>query len=241
MKITQYIDNKIERLPKGYVFTYEDFVTEVNNKEAVIKALNRMTASGKIEKLAKGKFYKAEDTTFGTLKPKQEQIVKDFLEKDGRLIGYITGYGIYNQLGLTTQISSVIQIGKNTLRPSTTRGRYKVSFILQKNTITKDNIPLLQLLDSIKYIKKIPDSSTDQSCKRLISLVKVLSESELLTMVRLSLKYPPSTRALLGAILDSVDPNLTTDNLKESLNPITTYKLSVSQKILPTAPNWNIQ
>ena len=45
MKTTDYIIYKIDRLPKGYVFTYSDFVNEVNNKEAVIKSLNRMAAS----------------------------------------------------------------------------------------------------------------------------------------------------------------------------------------------------
>jgi hypothetical protein len=44
MKVTEYIEFKIDRLPKGYVFTYDDFITEVSKKEAVIKALNRMVA-----------------------------------------------------------------------------------------------------------------------------------------------------------------------------------------------------
>jgi hypothetical protein len=32
MKTTDYISNTIDRLPKGYVFTYTDFTTEVNKK-----------------------------------------------------------------------------------------------------------------------------------------------------------------------------------------------------------------
>lgn len=53
MKISDYISLTIDRLPKGYVFTYVDFPAEVNQKEAVIKALNRMVATGKIAKLSK--------------------------------------------------------------------------------------------------------------------------------------------------------------------------------------------
>gem|GEM_PF-5525192 len=56
MKTTDYIAFIIDRLPKGYVFTYADFTTEVNQKEAVIKSLNRMVNSGKIAKLSKGKY-----------------------------------------------------------------------------------------------------------------------------------------------------------------------------------------
>ena len=65
MKTTDYITYTIDRLPKGYIFTYADFTNEVNNKEAIIKALNRMAVAGKISKLSKGKFYKPENTVFG--------------------------------------------------------------------------------------------------------------------------------------------------------------------------------
>lgn len=33
--------SSIDRLPKGFVFTYEDFIGDVNKKEAIIKAVNR--------------------------------------------------------------------------------------------------------------------------------------------------------------------------------------------------------
>ncbi|VAX23389.1 hypothetical protein MNBD_IGNAVI01-2490, partial [hydrothermal vent metagenome] len=204
MKTTEYIAFTINRFPKGYVFTYEDFVTKVNKKEAIIKALNRMAVSGKISKLSKGKYYKPEKTAFGTLQPEQYQIVKDLLEQNGKTIGYLTGYSIYNQLGLTTQVSNVIQIGKNEIRSAFTRGRFKISFIKQKNNITKENIPLLQILDAIRYIKKIPDSTNEFVCKRLIAILKELNEKDIKTIVRLAQKYPPSTRALLGAMLDEI-------------------------------------
>ncbi|WP_298358967.1 DUF6088 family protein, partial [Runella sp.] len=152
MKTSNFIAFTIERLPKGYVFTYTDFMTEVNRKEAVIKALNRMVQAGKIAKLSKGKYYKPENTVFGPLLPNQNQIVKDLLEEDGKITGYLTGYSIYNQLGLTTQISNTIQIGKRDIRPAFQRERYTISFMKQKNTITKDNIPLLQILDAIRNI-----------------------------------------------------------------------------------------
>ncbi len=64
MKIAEYIANTIDRLPKGYVFTYEDFMEEVKSKEAAIKSLNRLVASGKISKLSKGKYYKPEKNSF---------------------------------------------------------------------------------------------------------------------------------------------------------------------------------
>lgn len=239
MKTSEYISFTVDRLPKGYVFTYADFVTEVNKKEAVIKTLNRMTESGKIAKLAKGKYYKPENTPFGKLEPNQAQIVKDLIESDGKLTGYLTGYSVYNQLGLTTQLSNTIQIGKNEIRSAFQRERYMISFIKQKNTITKENIPLLQLLDAIRYIKKIPDNKPELSCKRLLVIIKALSDKDKSTMVRLALKYPPATKALLGAMLDELNENTLADAIYKTLNPVTKYRLSVD-KALTQTEKWNI-
>jgi hypothetical protein len=240
MKTTDYIIYKIDRLPKGYVFTYSDFVNEVNNKEAIIKSLNRMAASGKISKLSKGKFYKPENTVFGALQPNQYQVVKDLLEEDGKTIGYLTGYSIYNQLGLTTQVSNTIQIGKNEVRSKFKRERYTISFIKQKNTITKDNIPFLQVLDAVRYIKKIPDTSIDAACIRLLNIVKELSDKDVSTLMRLAQKYPPATRALIGAILDELGKQPLTNSLMKSLNPISKYNLKGADKVLSLTEKWNI-
>lgn len=240
MNVTDYISSKIERLPKGYVFTYSDFTTEVDKKEAVIKALNRMASAGKISKLSKGKYYKPESTPFGKLQPNQEQVVKDLLEENGKVIGYLTGFSIYNQLGLTTQISNTIQIGKNEVRPSFKRERYTISFVKQKNTITKENISFLQLLDAIRYIKKIPDANIEKSCKRFLAIIKNFSEKETNTLVRLALKYPPATRAFLGALLDQLQQINATEPLLKSLNPITKYKLSGAANVISTTKKWNI-
>jgi hypothetical protein len=240
MKVTDIIALTIDRLPKGYVFTYADFAMEVNQKEAVIKALNRMVSSGKIAKLSRGKYYKPESTPFGDLLPDQKQVVKDLLEDNGKTIGYLTGYSIYNQLGLTTQVSNTIQIGRNEVRPSFKRERYTISFIKQKNTITKENIPLLQLLDAIRYIKKIPDASVESSCKRFLALIKNFTDKQINTMVRLALKYPPATRALLGALLEQTQAGELNQTLYKSLNHITKYKLDGAAKILSTSEKWNI-
>lgn len=232
MKVIEYIRNTIDRLPKGYVFTYEDFDVDVNKKEAIIKALNRMVNSGKIEKLSKGKYFKPEKTPFGGLQPNQEQIVKDLINEDSKVVGYLTGYSIYNKLGLTTQVSNIIQIGKNQTRPKFKRERYTISFIKQKN------IPLLQILDSIKYVKKIPDTTIETSCLRFLEIIRKLNDKK--ELIRLSLKYPPSTKALLGALLDETQNKSITISLKKSLNPITKYEIPGAKKALTEASNWNI-
>lgn len=241
MKSIDNIMFAIDRFPKGYLFTYTDFESSVKKKEAIIKFLNRLAASGKIKKLAKGKYYKPENSTFGILPPSQYQVVKDLLEKNGTSVGYITGYGVYNQLGLTTQVSNTIQIGKNQIRAALKRSVYRIAFVKQKNKITKDNIPLLQILDAIRFVKTIPDTTIDNSCIRLIAIIKKLSNTEQEGMIKLARQYPPATRALLGALLEKSVGEKKIEILRKSLNPITIYKLKVSATILPNAKNWNIQ
>jgi hypothetical protein len=53
------------------------------------------------------------------------------------------------------------------------------------------------------------------------------------------MKYPPASRAILGAILEQLNENELIKPLKKSLNPISKYKLS-TEKVLTTAENWNI-
>ncbi len=240
MKVTDYIEDTINRLPKGYVFTYEDFNIEVNKKQALIKALNRMVEANKLSKLSKGRYFKPEITPFGNLQPSQEQVVKDLLYDNGKVVGYLTGYSIYNELGLTSQVSNSIQIGKNEIRPKFKRERYTISFVKQKNTITKKNIPLLQILDAIKYIKKIPDTTIKTSCLRFLEILKSLDDENKKDLVRLSLKYPPSTRAILGALLEEIQEKSITEILRKSLNSITQYKIPEITEVLTKSQDWNI-
>lgn len=241
MKISEYIASTINRFPRGYVFTYSVFQTEVSHKEAVIKALNRMAASGKIGKLAKGKFYKPENSPFGELPPDRYQIVKDLLEDNGKTVGYLTGYSVYNQLGLTAQISNIIQVGKNEVRPSFKRERNTIVIVRQKNIITRENIPLLQILDAIRYIKKIPGANVEEACIRLSAIIKNLPGKQKSALVRLAMKYSPSVRALTGALLEETENADITNALLKSLNPITVYKLDGANKILHFAAKWGIR
>ena len=148
------IRQRIENFESDYVFTYQDLNLSPERSERVIKILNRLVAEGIIAKISKGRFYKPKKSVFGMLKPKLEEVVKDFLEKDGEVIGYMTGYLAFNRLGLTTQVPNIIQIGTNVRKNKTVRGMFTISFVIQSNSITKENIPLLQLLDAIKFMKR---------------------------------------------------------------------------------------
>jgi len=142
MTIASQIKQRVNKLPPGYLSSYTEFLDVSQAKqEDIIKALNRLVEQNIIKKIAKGKYYKPEQTPFGELPPSQYEIVKDILGSKNKPLGYLTGLSIYNSLGLTSQLSYTIQIGKNDIRPSLQRGKYRVTFVKQKNQITKSNIP----------------------------------------------------------------------------------------------------
>ncbi len=240
MKITDIVINKINRFKNGYVFTYSDFDIPVNIVDALKKTLSRLVASGKIVRLSKGQFYKPEISQFGSLRPAEYQVVKDLLEDDQKIIGYLTGISAFNKLGLTTQISNTIQIGTNIDRKPKKRGRYNIRFIRQKNTIIRDNVDLLQILDAIRFIKRIPDSDVSKSCLRLISIIKMLPRENLDQLIKYALKYNSGTRALTGAIVDQISEANITKVLLDSLNPVSEYKFNIASEVLNNKTKWRI-
>ena len=240
MKTTDIISDKISRLPVGYVFTYEYFDLPVDKINAFTKALSRLVQEGRIRKLSPGRFYKPRFTEFGELKPDVYQVVKDLLKQNGRITGYLTGYSVYNQLGLSTQVSGIIQIGTNEIKKSISRGMYKIRFVKQPNKIARENIPLLRILDAIRNIKKIPDTTIEQSCKTLLLLVNEFDPPERENFMRLAKKYNPATRALAGSMFEICFGSQAVEPLYKLLNPSTSYEFGIPASILPNKQKWNI-
>ena len=228
------IEQAVNSFRTDYVFTYRDLGLPPESSANVIRKLNRMADKGVIQRLSKGRFYKPKQTIFGKLKPSQEEVVKDLLEKEGKIIGYLTGISIFGQLGLTTQISNIIEIGVKGKKNNTRRGMYSIRFVQQANLITRNNIPLLQLLDSIKSIKRIPDTTPDSSYNRIKAIVKSLDEKNLDLMIKLAMKYNPMTRAIAGAIIEELYGEDKARSLRETLNPITIYKVGLTKTVLST-------
>lgn len=239
MVIARRVKDKLSSTPAGVVLTTRDFGVEMRYQPALAKALNRYVLQGKLQKIAKGKYYIPKKTIFGELKPADSELVKDFLEQNGKTIGYITGTTAFASMGLTTQISSSVLVGTNKYRRPITRNGVRISFLQQGNEITPINIPLLRILDALRLIKEIPACSPDECLTNIRKTIDALSMDLKRDLADLSLAYtPPYVRALLGAIYESM--GLETENISKSLNGVTSYKLPISDNALPNKRNWNI-
>jgi hypothetical protein len=211
------------------------------NREAVIKALNRLNEKGLLHKLGKGKFYKPSLSENGKHIPELNETVKDLLENKDEVIGYLTGFSLFNKYGLTTRISNTIQIGRNTFKPPIKRGIYTIQFVLQKNVIAKENIKVLQVLDCLKMLKGIPDTTKNNSLSLFGRIIRKYSKADRELLIQLSMKYPASTRALLGIIFETEKIMGPLDKIRETLNPISTYNLGIRQFDKFLKEKWGIK
>ena len=135
------------------------------------KALARLKKKGIIEKVSKGIFYKPKMTIMGSLGPDYDALLKRFLFKDGKRVGYITGGELYNQLNLTTQNYFRTKIATNISRKKIEKEWLKTSTVKAYTEITEDNYQLLGILDALKDIRYISDTSTSQAIKILAGKV----------------------------------------------------------------------
>ena len=238
MKIANVVKEKMASYANGEIFTVSDFALEPKYDMALAKTLSRMSLKGELQKVSKGKYYKPQKTILGQLKPEMTEIIKDLLFKDNEVIGYVTGIQAFASMGLTTQISSTILIGTNEYRRPIKRGAYLVKFLRQKNTITESNIELLRILDAIKYIKEIPATSPDEVCKVIIEIIRNLDAEKLDMLEKLTFGYTGYVRAVVGAIFEQL--GLYSTAIRMSLNGLTTYKLPITEIVLPNKTNWNI-
>ena len=239
--MTDTIRNTINAFSCGFVFTPRDFPIDQRKQASVNRILNNMVAAGQIRRLCKGRFYKPLITESGELQPDILEIIKDLIEKDGKQIGYITGYTVFNELKITTQVYNVLQIGILKVKKAIKRGNYQIHFVKQKNVITKDNIQLLQLLDCLRLFKTIRNTTPNQVCKRLLHLLQNLDNRQKSEIKLLAIYYTPQAIALLGAMLETLNSQEDTTMLLNALNSHTTYKLGVSDDILLNQEKWNIR
>jgi hypothetical protein len=239
--ISSKINNTISSYSSGNIFTYSDFNLPKENELALAKTLSRLVKKGEIVRIEKGKYYRPRKTSFGNLRPDISQIVKLLTRKDEKVIGYPTGIAIYNQLGLTTQMSNVLVIA--TVKPQLEKeiSGYRVKFVKRDFEIEEKDIPLLQLLDAIKDINNIPDTNPDDALKIIVSKIKELPISKLQRLTKLALNYNAATRAMVGAILQQYIKRISVSSLYKSLNSLTRYKMRLSLSILPNQIKWNIE
>jgi len=241
MSIAKIIEEKVNSIEKGIVFTYKDLAIGKEEYSATSKAIERLIKKGIIKRISTGVFYKPKQTLFGELGPDEEKLITPYLFSNGKRIAYVTGLLLYNKMGLTTQIPNEISIACREKRIYISKGNIKASAVKSYLEVTDQNYKFLEFLDVLKDFKKIPDLSKMAGISILTNIVLALSNNQMGELIQIALAYPPRVRAFLGALLESIDSKLDSTNLKDSLNPLSEYNIGIGKEILSTVKNWNIK
>jgi hypothetical protein len=221
MNVTQTVNQQIERMKSGKLFSYQDISSYAKHSDAVVKAISRNSKKLGLVKIKKGLFYKSEVGRFGPMSPKDNDVINYFTSRKNRTVGYVTGPALYYKWGLTTQIPAEVNIAtsiekreKATLsgfRIVTTPSRYK--------KVSKNNIQVLQFLDVLKNIDRIPDAETEEVISKLAERLKKLSSDRIIEMETIAVEaYTERTKALLGYFLETYLHHFS-EKLHASLNP----------------------
>lgn len=238
--ITEIISKKVENMPAGSVFDYAQLEIASEKFVTAAQSLSRLTKKGVITRLARGKYYKPQQSKFGNSRPRESAVINALTIRQNKRIGYLTGLSVYNQLGLTSQVSNTLVIATaNPLQPKNIEG-YKVKYVRRNTSFLDEDIPLLQLLDALRDIKTIPDSKPDDSLKILKDRIADLSKVKKERLVVLALSFNPGTRSLLGAMMEQYFPDISVSKLKQSINRLSLFELGISIEILPNKRSWNI-
>jgi hypothetical protein len=234
MSAAQQTREFIDKLKASKLFTYDDIPME--NKLAITIELSRLYKQGIIKKFSKGKFYKPKKSAFGELEPTYDEKIKSYMDKDS----YETGINAYKRLGLTTQVANSITIATNKSYKKIKVGDITINFVPKRVDALKKDTKLLIILDALKDIKKIPDSSPEDTIVAIKKIITMLEKEKQLRLINYTKSYPPRVIAIIGAIFTEIGLKDDVIQLKQMLNPLTKFRLNLNDNVLIYKKEWEI-
>lgn len=178
-----------EYLKKAYGYNEPIFISEIQlegiSDNALRQYFKRMVQSGDIIRFDTGVYYlpKASRILKKSYLDPMKVIIRKYIKNAGETYGYFSGATFANQIGLTTQMPTVLEIV--TSRESTkgrivTVGSQKVRLKRPSIEITSENAGLLQLLDIVSQAKlysEYSEQKTGEILKRYVRNQRYTRES----------------------------------------------------------------
>lgn len=235
---------RIKAQGRGRIWIYEDFIDL--KFSLVAMALSRLRKKGILRRIRPGIYYYPKKTVLGESSPNPEAVLESILRKKHiRKMG--TGMDVLNKLKITDQVSGVYVISVDERLFISNISGIKVKIFRRPLRDQKGiNEEERAILDVCRSIRRIPNTSPATVIERIKALVisGKLNINRLMIFARFE---PPRVRALIGSIADDlVRVNIkihkfAIEGLKNSLNPLTYYKLGEEVKYsLNSAAVWHI-
>ena len=206
---------------------YREKFSEQMSEAAFTQAISRLSKSGELERISKGIYCRPKKTRFGTVLPSDREIVDLFTNQNN---GVIVGYGLYNSLGVTTQVSKMITAYSSLAEEQLKQIRNVIihKYDLEYTNEAKAVIRILELLHHYKEIQDIDYSAFLRSAE---SLSKQYTESAF-DAVQKAIGYPKRTVAFLREALNYYNvPN----SLNRYLSSLSNYRIPRMEELYETA------
>lgn len=241
MSIAAAVNQTIDRMSPGRIFGYEVFPQYREAPGAVVRAVNRSVVNKRLKRVAKGRFYRPRKGVLGDMPVSDEAYLRDVLYRNGQRCGYITGPALYNRLGLTTQVPKTIAVATNRAAQTKDFGTIRIKLVPRRTPFSDSTVPLLEILDTLRDAKKIPDAGIGRVLKALTKRLLNLTPAERNELQQLAVDYyNAGTRALLGLLLTRSRLGIL-PALRASINPTTRFNLGIDPADWPEARAWNIR
>lgn len=223
MNAAMYIKNEFKNYKKGVLFNAKKIYNKsfFNINEAnYYKVLERLVKTGEIIRVSKGIYSIPKLTKYGPLNPSESEIIQTCIknEEDGCEVNY----GLYNKLGLTTQISKKRVFYCNSIIEN--QKKIGMIFFIKKSIIfTNKNIKYIEMLEVLQNFNKIQDLNYSSFYKYCMQFNEIYNEETFENIIS-KIKYKKSTFAFLEQILNHFK---TKNNIKNQLSTLSNYKIPV--------------
>jgi hypothetical protein len=162
--IQEKVERRIFKGESGYIWTAKDFA-DLGARDAIDKALQRLAAAGKVEKVSRGLYHaRAHNPITRRTNAADPSQVLAALERRDSTPMLIDGMTAANELGFTTAVPAKIIAHTNTRRASISlRGGQKIIF---KQTASSKLVwagrPAMRLVQALLWLKDTKFGDTDK-------------------------------------------------------------------------------
>jgi len=176
---------------------YQAKFATVMSEQAYYKAVERLSASNFVTKMARGVYCRPKITKYGKVLPSEREIIRLFTEKNK---GTVVGYSLYNSLNLTTQIAKKHEVYSSSVEQQTkTIGNVFIKqYVLEYTDKVTSTIHMMEVL---QHYNEIQNLNTRQFISLCEKFKKQYSE-EVFEYVIKNIRYQKRTIAFLKNILD---------------------------------------
>lgn len=163
--------------------------------------------------IQKGLYYRPKNTRFGTVPISEKDIVDHYI-KDNQ--GIVVGYRLFNQKGLTTQISKRVEVLSSAV-PGKKKNIHNIYVMNISISLTPETIPIIETLEILQNYKSIEDINNTALAAYMKDFAIEYSDEATVYVLK-NRKYKKSTIAFLESFLNYFKVENTLNQFLSSLS-----------------------